>query len=942
MLRYALASLGAASLLLGCHAGTPARPLSTGDIPHIDFQQFRLGNGLQVIVVPDHRLPLVAVNLWYHVGPANERPGRTGFAHLFEHMMFQGSRHTGADQHFQLLEAAGATDVNGTTDFDRTNYFETLPSNQLELALWIESDRMGYLLDTLDQAALSGQIDVVRNERRQSVEGAPYGLVEEEVYHQLFPPAHPYHGDVMGSHADIESATLADVRQFFREYYTPGNASLAIVGDVDVQQVRALVERYFGPIAGGGPVARPVPIATSVQAEKRVVVTDKVELPRVYVAWQTPAIYAPGDADADLLAQILGGGKSSRLYRKLVYRQQIAQDVEVTQRSLSLGSVFTISATARPGVTPAQLEQAIDAELDSLRGAGPDADELQRAQILIETHLVQSLEKLGGFGGVADRLNQYLHHRGDPDYLQADVARYRQATRESVRALARSLRNAHRVVVEGVPGPKQTQDVPRRQPPAAKVSSASAAATTTPATPADDWRARRPVAGPPSALQLSAAQRFTLANGLPVYLLELHQLPVLSARLVILHGSEANPPDRPGLASFVADMLDEGTTTRSAPQLADELDRIGASLAIGSSSDSIGLNLSMLRRQADPAFALLADMALHPAFAADELERVRGLRLTDYSQQADDPEILAARAFDLALYGAAHPYGYTELGTPEALRATTREDLQRFWQQGFLPTRAALVVSGDIDAASLRMLAEKHFGAWHGRDELAPTAPPAAPAATSQRRVVLVDRPGAPQSALSIGQSGVPRSSPDFVPLEVMNNVLGGLFSSRINLNLREAHGYSYGTYSGFSYRRGPGPFSVEGTVRSDATAAAVGEVFKEFERIRNEPVSVQELALARDSWTRSLPGLFETTAQSVASIAQLHVYGLPLDYYVHLPDSIGRIQAADVQRVARQYLEPARMTVAIVGDRRRIAPALSRLGIGTVELRDSDGAPVR
>ncbi len=927
------------SLLTACSSKTPRSEVGAGNIPRLEFERFRLGNGLEVIISEDHRLPLAAVNLWYHVGPANERPGRTGFAHLFEHMMFQGSRHVGSDQHFPLLEGAGATNINGSTDFDRTNYYETVPSNELELALWIESDRMGFLLDTLDQAQLSGQIDVVRNERRQSIEGTPYGIVEEELWHQLFPPDHPYHANVIGSHADIESASLEDVRQFFRDYYTPNNASLAIVGDVDARQVRALVERYFGSLPAGKEPPRPVPQPTTVTSEKRVQITDEVELPRVYMGWQTPRIFEAGDAEADLLAHILGGGKSSRLYRRLVYDMQIAQDVEVTQDSLGLGSVFMVSATAKPGVELAKIEAVIDDELAAIQKEGPADEELLRARNIIETRTLSSLETLGGGDGVADRLNLYNHYTHDPDFLRTDMERYQHATVASVRALAQQLTRNSRVIVEGIPGTKVLADVPRRQPVAAKAVAAKRGVMGKAASSTEDWRERRPAAAPIGPLKLPAAQHFTLDNGLSVYLVEQHQLPLLSARLVVLHGSDANPQALPGLAAFTADMLDEGTAHRPALQLAADLDRIGASLRVGSSSDTISLNLGALRRNANVAFELLADVALHPAFDAKELERVRNIRLTDYKQAADEPEVLAARAFDRALYGAAHPYGYTEEGTAASLTAIQRQDLQRFWAAGFVPTRAALVVSGDITADELRALASQHFGAWQGSG--APLAVPAVPP-SGPRQVLLIDKPGAPQSILSIGQQGVPRASADYVPLEIMNNVLGGLFSSRINLNLREQHGYSYGVSSGFEYRRGPGPFSVDGSVRTDATAASVREVFREFDRIRSQSATAAELSLAKDSWTRSLAANFETTAQSVASIAPLFVHGLPQDYYVKLPQSIESVSAADVQRVAMRYLDPAHMTVAVVGDRKRVAKGLTALQFGAIQLRDADGSPIR
>src|SRR6201998_916870 len=339
-------------------------------VPQIKFERYKLANGLEVILSEDHRLPLVSVNLWYHVGAVNETAGRTGFAHLFEHMMFEGSKHVPGSSHAHYLEAAGATDFNGTTSFDRTNYYETVPSNQLELALWLESDRMGYLPDKLDQANLANQQDVVRNERRQSVENAPYGVVQETIFHQLYPKGHPYYADVMGSHEDIQSAKLEDVRNFFKLYYAPNNASLAIVGDIDPAQVKQLVDKYFAPLTRGAPVPKITAVTPPITAERRVVIHDDVELPRVYMAWITSPIFKPGDADADLAATVLGGGKSSRLYKKLVYEKQIAQDVSVNRQSLILGSVFEVQVTAKAGVKPEDLEKAVSTEMDTFRKEG--------------------------------------------------------------------------------------------------------------------------------------------------------------------------------------------------------------------------------------------------------------------------------------------------------------------------------------------------------------------------------------------------------------------------------------------------------------------------------------------------------------------------------------------------------------------------------------------
>jgi zinc protease len=891
-------------------------------VPRIEQETYRLANGLNVILVQDKRLPLVSVNLWYHVGPANEKPGRTGFAHLFEHMMFQGSKNVPEDQHFAILEGAGATQINGTTDFDRTNYFETVPSNQLELALWIESDRMGFLPEVLDQAKLTNQQDVVRNERRQSTENQPYGLMDEALIHTLFPKGHPYYGSIIGSHADIEAARLGDVRDFFRQYYSPSNASLAIVGDIDKAAVKALVARYFGPLPAGPAVEKVVAEQPRIEAERRVVATDRIELPRVYMAWHTPALFAPGDAEADLTGAVLGGGKTSRLYRKLVYELQIAQNVMASQQSLQLGSIFQIEATARPGVTAEQLEQAIDAELARLAAEGPSAEELERARNGVLTGMLQSLET--GMG-VANRLNSYQHYLGRTDWLQQDLDRYQKVDAAAVKAFMQgSLRRQSRVVLYAVPGEKKLDDVPR---------TAERAAEPAPVKTAADWRAKRPVAAPSRAFTLPVPKRFTLPNGLTVMLLEQHRLPVLSANLVVLAGSDRNPAGKPGLASFTADMLDEGTRTRSNAKLAEDLAGLGVSLSSGSGTDNAAVSLYTLTAKADAAFGLMADVVLNPAFDAAEIERVRRSRLTQLVQQRENPTAVAQRSFNQALYGA-HPYGYTEVGTAASVQAISRDELVAFWKAAYQPGNAALVVAGDITEAQLRALLGKHLGNWSGAGERA--APVAATQAESAK-VLLIDKPGAPQSALRIGQIGVARSSPDYVPLEVMNNVLGGMFSSRINLNLRERNGYAYGAGSGFAFRRGAGPFVATSNVRTDVTAPAVKEIFNELRDIREKPVTEAELNLSRDSLARSLPGLFETNSSMAGSSAQLFVHGLPLDYYQKLPASILAVTAADVQRVAREHLQPERMVSVVVGDRSKVEEGLKGLNLGPVEVREAE-----
>ena len=441
-------------LVLALLGGVTAPPPPPAP-PALDvaFETYTLpGNGLRIILSEDHTLPVVAVNVWYHAGPINEPPHRTGFAHLFEHLMFQGSKHVGDDMHFALLESRGASGTNGTTDYDRTNYFETVPANELELALWLESDRMGFLQESLTQAKLDNQREVVLNERRQSYDNAPYGPSGERLVQLLFPPEHPYYGHVIGSMADLRAAELEDVAAFYQRYYAPANASIALVGDFDPAEARRLLDRYFGSLANRPAPARVAVTTPPLTAERRAEVSEAVSLPRIALAWHAPAAYQPGDADADVLAAILGGGSASRLHQRLVYDLQLAQSISVHQQSLAATSIFNVVATAKPGVSLARLEAALQAALDGIRAKPPEAAEVDRARNGLVTTMVQSLQNVGGYYGRADMLNRYNQYLGQPGYLQQDLARYYAVTPSSVHALANSMLDAtRRAVVLTVP-----------------------------------------------------------------------------------------------------------------------------------------------------------------------------------------------------------------------------------------------------------------------------------------------------------------------------------------------------------------------------------------------------------------------------------------------------------------------------------------------------------
>jgi zinc protease len=900
---------------------TPARKL-----PTIPFEKYKLKNGLEVILSEDHTLPLVSVNIWYHVGPANEKAGRTGFAHLFEHMMFEGSQHVGGKAHFSYLEAAGATDINGTTNFDRTNYYETVPSNQLELALWLESDRMGYLLGKLDIEKLANQRDVVRNERRQSVENAPYGLAEETLGHLEFPKTHPYYAQVIGSHADVEAAKLEDVREFFQQYYTPNNATMAISGDFDKASIKALVEKYFGTIPMGPAVPKLDVTTPPITSERRAVVTDQVELPRVYMGWLTPPVFSAGDAECNVYSQISGGGKSSRLYKSLVYEKQIAQDVSTSMEETRLGTMFELTATAKPGVKPEDLEKAIDEVLAGLAGQGPTAAEVERARNVIETSLVRGLQRSNG---VANRLNYYNQFLGTPDYFAKDIARFDAVKPADVQHVAQTVfKKSARAVVYAVPGKKVIEDVPKTSEEENKKQAAAAGASKTTMSE-EPWRATAPKPGPAPHFVLPAAEQAKLPNGLTILLVERHNLPFVSAVLYTMSGSERNPMDKPGLSSFVAQMLNEGTTSRSPLKFAEDADQIGATIESSAGYSSSTVAWSGLSWNAGAAMDLASDAVTHPAFAEKEVERIRSQRVTAVLQENDQPFALAQRTAMHLLYPSS-PYGFSAIGTEASNKAITNDELKGFWKNAYAPSDSALAISGDLTMAQAKELAEKYFAGWSGTGgrEVSLATPEQA-----SRSISIVDKPGAPQTFLLLASVGARRDTPDYVPLEVMNTALGGLFSSRINMNLREEHGYTYGAQSFFNYRRGVGPFFAGGAIRTDATAPATQELFKELTRIREAELTADELQKSKDSFSKSLVGLFETTGDTASTIGLQFVFSLPMDYYRGLPAAIDKVTAADALRVAKQYIHPDATVVVAVGDRAKIEPELKKLDLGPTKV---------
>jgi len=925
-------TIACASLLVSAAAGGDAAPR----IPQVRFEKYTLPNGLQVILHEDHSTPIVGVNVWYHVGSKNERPGRTGFAHLFEHMMFQGTKHYDND-YFGPLQKAGGR-LNGSTSDDRTNYWETVPSNYLELALWMESDRMGFLLPAMTQAKLDNQRDVVRNERRQSYENRPYGLAEETISAAMYPPEHPYSWTTIGSMADLGAASHEDVSDFFRRYYHPGNASLCIAGDFDPAAAKRLVQEYFGPIPAGPKVEKLKPWPVELAESKRIRMTDRVGLPRLYMNWHTVRMLAAADAELDVLADVLAGGKTSRLYKALVRQKQIAQDVQAYQNSQEIAGRFSIVVTPRPGHSLAEIESAVRAELARLQTEPPTAAEVGRAVNQLHAHFVRGLEPVSGFGGRADRLNMYNVFTGDPGYLAKDFERYLKVDPAAVRRVAEKYLGRKLVILEVTPvAPgSQTSIAPDPRDPA-HAARAELAKTIkesplpeAPAVAEDADRTKLPKAGAEPKFALPPIHRSRLSNGMQVLVVEKHELPTVYLHVVFPFGRAQEPAAKLGLASLMASVWDEGTGRRSAMEIAEQLAGIGASLGFSAGVDATSARLFALTHQLPAALDVAGDVLQNPAFPEPELDRERNMAIGRLMMIRNEPNALAALAVIGTLFGQDHPYGKAMFGTPSTLGSIGRGDLEEFYKAGVRPDRAAVIVVGDVTPKQITGELEKAIGRWKASggpaEQSIPAPPPAKPTA-----VVLVDKPGAAQSVISVALVGAQRNTPDYPALTVMNSIFGGQFSSRLNMNLRESKGYTYGARTMFEWRvHQPGPLVASASVQTAVTHLALVEFLREFEgMVGNRPVTPDELEFNRTYLTRGYPAGFETPGAVANQLETLVEYGLPDDYFNTLVPRINAVTGEDVLRVARKYLAVDHLAVIVVGDRAKIEKSLRELPAG-------------
>ncbi len=916
------------SLLVLVSIMTTSILAQNGDkLPPLKIKEFKLKNGLRVILHEDKSTPVVAVNLWYHVGSKNEETGRTGFAHLFEHMMFQGSKSYNNDYFTPLQEAGGS--INGTTNQDRTYYYETVPSNFLELALFLEADRLGGLLEAMTQEKLDNQRDVVKNERRQRVDNQPYGTAFEKIGEIMYPKGHPYNWTTIGSLEDLQAASMEDVKSFFRQYYTPNNTVLVLAGDFDEKQARTWIDKYFGTLAKGSEVNRPNPEMPKLDKEIRTTIDDPLApLPRRSMVWHGVRQFSPDEAALDILGNILSSGRGSRLQSNLIYGKQMAQNVGAFNGTSEIGGTFQIQATARPGKSLDDIEKEINLEIERIKKEPPTAEEIARSKNVIESQTIFGLQTVLGKGG---QISNYAGYVGKPDYFQADLDRYANVTAADIQRVATTYLTANRLVMTYNPkrgeGPRTNSA--GNQPTSVKSEKKDQAKT-------DAQAALLPKAGPIPKFTLPPIEKTKLSNGLEVWMVQQNELPIVSMNLVLKTGTTNEPDDRTGVAGFTTSLIDDGTKTRSAVEIANQLQAIGANMNAGGGWDSTNVTLQTLTKNLDKALEIYSDVITNPTFPAAEFESLRDRSLVGLRQQKANPNAIANVAYNKVLYGN-HPYGRDN--TEATIKAITRDDLVRYYDSTFKPNNGVLIVAGNYDKAALRSKLEAAFGGWKPGDVSLKSLP--ATKQLDKTGIYLVDRPNSAQSVVSIGQVGIDRMNPDYFPVVLMNSILGGAITSRISMNLREDKGYTYGANSGIQYRRGPGPFRAGGDMQTAVTKESIMELMKEINGIRGGiPITQKELDYNKQSLIRRYPAGFETVGAISNQLANLVVYNLPDSYFNDYISKVNAVTLDDVNRAAKQYLDPSKMAIVIVGDRKVIEPGLKELGYA-ITILDADGNPV-
>ena len=883
---------------------------SLADLPEIKYESFKLDNGLTVVVHEDKKVPMVAVNVWYHVGSKNEKPGKTGFAHLFEHLMFNGTENYN-NEYFEPFEKIGSTDQNGTTNSDRTNYFQNVPTNALDLALWMESDRMGHLLGVVDQEKLDEQRGVVQNEKRQG-ENQPYGKAFTAISESAFPKGHPYSWTTIGSMDDLDAASLEDVQDWFKTYYGPNNAVLALAGDIDLETAKIKVAKYFADIPSGPPLVKPEKWIAKRSEEKREIMFDDVPQARIYKIWNVPERDTEEAAHFDLASSVLVGGKNSPLYKELVYEQQIATSVSSFYYDREIAGMFFIVADVVAGVDPAKVEAAMDDVMTNFIKRGPNPKLLKAEKTKLLAGFIRGIQRIGGFGGKSDLLATCQTYTGNPGCFQENAAFMDAVTPSKMKATFAKWIDDTPYVLTILPTDKY------------EVAQTDL-----------DRSAGVPYPTEKVEFQFPKLQTATLSNGAIVVLAQRKGVPLVELNFQFNFGYAQENNDELGYTNFMMDMLNEGTKKYSSLEFDQILDSLGSNIGFGSGLDSSFVSISSLKDNLDETLDLAKEAVMYPTFPLDEIERIKKQTLAAFKREEFRPASIAFRNIGNLLYGQDHPYGKLLIGSgvSETITSLTQSDLSSIHKRTLNPKNLTFVVAGDISLDEITQTLEKKFGSWNA-DISSPLKDLSNVELPDTRIVYLIDKPNAQQSYIVAGQLLPPTATAEEIELNYMNYAIGGSFTSRLNMNLREDKSWSYGVRTRLGDAKGQRAMLVTAPVQTDKTSESMAEIVKEYsDYLTTNPITEDELAKGKASKTLKLPGRFETLGALKGGVSNIVTYNRDLDYLNQLPRLLDQPSLTQIQEKAQKYIKPNQWTWLIVGDLAKIEEPIRALNLGEVKV---------
>jgi zinc protease len=890
---------------------TPATPAFDRAKYAIKYEKFVLDNGLTLLVHTDHNVPIVSVNSWYHVGSRNEKRGKTGFAHLFEHFFFNGSENY-PHGFREAMDDLGANNRNGTTNTDRTNFFEDVPTSALERTLYLEADRMGFLGNYISKEMLERERGVVQNEKRQG-ENAPYGKVFDEVLAKIYPYSHPYSWSTIGSMDDLNAASLEDVREWYRTYYGPNNAVIALAGDITPEHALELAKKYFGGIPSVPPLQRMEKWVPTLDRNMRDTMEDRVPQARIYRIYHAPAWNDKETSLLSLFADVLAGSKNSRLEKKLVDEKEMATSVGATMDGSELSGTFIITVTVKPGVDPDLAERELDAELNNALTTGPTQDELQRIQSRNLADFLRGIEVLGGFGGRSDVLAQSMTYGGKPDAYLDQLQTMATAKPADVKAAGNKWLRANHYTMLVRPYPKLT--------------------------PGQTAINRKvlPDLGSAPDIKFPQIQRAKLKNGVSVILLERHTTPIVNVTLAVDAGTSSDSAANAGLSGLALDLMDEGTKTRSALVMEQQLDSLGARLNTGNGLDMSFVRLSATTANLKPSLAIMADAALNPSFPADRFDTQKKRRLAGIEQEKASPTAMAQRVMPGLIYGKGHSYGKPASGFSQSLGSLTREDLIKWHADWFKPGSATIILAGDTTLAAALAALEESFGGWKGGK--APQKNLSTVARTPGKKIYLIDKPDAPQSVIVAAHVSETSGQAEDLAAEPVLTDFGGIATSRLNRNLRLDKHWSYGTTGFLSGARGQRMFAVIAPVQTDKTKESMAEVFKEIKDIAGDrPIKNEEFASIMRNMTSRLPGRFETLTSLENAAGSIVNFGLPDDYWSNYAGRMRGLTESQLEGAARKFIHPDEVIWVVVGDLNKIEKGIRDLGYGEIVHLTPDG----